>query len=969
MNSFTIEAPAEVQPLTERILFNTLLSASSSDPNQVQTGTKQLQQWETHRGFYGLLQTVFLDKSLPLEVRYLSIIQLKNGIDRYWHKRANNAGVEEDRPLIRSRLLDAGVNEADSRLALQNALVTAKIIRLEWPRVWPEAITSIVNALHSSVQIGANRLHLRRVLLILLYVVKELATGRLRLSRTNYQSVAPEIFHVIGRIYLDKVQQWQAFLQNGGDDEGSAFESIEESLLAIKVTRRLLIAGFDLPNRDNDVQEFWRLARTQFEEFLQFATAENTPVATDVNRLIQKHLVQLAKLHLDMAQTHPAAFVMLPDSLDLVRSYWSMIARFGETFGSKLPLSNAEIGTDGGSFEEETPLMEQLATKGLLLVRACLKMAFYPGRYFKYLSEEAKLEQKQSIEAVKTTLFTDSLVREMMEIVVTRFFVFRASDFREWEEAPEEWERMQDGEGEAYQFSVRPCAEKLFLDLAINYKTVIAEPLLAVFHNVATPENQDILFKDSVYTAIGLAAPALNSLVDFDSFLSMTLVQEIQFSTAGYSILRRRIAILLSQWISINVSEQNKPMVYQIFEHLLNKDDPLNDQVVRVTAGRHLKQIADDWDFKAEQFAPYASGTLSRLMALIEEVEQSETKLALLNTISVIIERLEHRIVPYADRIVSLLPPLWEQSGEEHLMKQSILVILTRLFNAMKAESRPYHSLVLPIIKAAVEPGSESQIYLLDDALDLWHAVLVQTDDNGASPDLLSLTSFLIPIFTWGNETLRCVIEITESYLLLSPATILAPDFRREFLSAITQLMGRLKAPANGYVTDLIEMLIRAADGLGGEEAVTVFAGEMISRGLFTRLVGMEGLRGSWLAHEAIRGRFTGTVIDGDLETDYFSVLARICFVSPKSLIDALIQVNPGETGLVDGEMGWLLEEWFSHFENIGDPCRRKLMCLALTRLLEYNTPWILAKLHSLMTIWTDVFTELTEGIDDKTVE
>jgi hypothetical protein len=34
------------------------------------------------------LQTVFLDQSLPLEVRYLAIIQLKNGIDKYWRKTA-----------------------------------------------------------------------------------------------------------------------------------------------------------------------------------------------------------------------------------------------------------------------------------------------------------------------------------------------------------------------------------------------------------------------------------------------------------------------------------------------------------------------------------------------------------------------------------------------------------------------------------------------------------------------------------------------------------------------------------------------------------------------------------------------------------------------------------------------------------------------------------------------------------------
>jgi hypothetical protein len=99
-----IEVPGEANPLTEGILYHVLRSASSSDPTQIQTGTKQLQAWEKTGGFYPLLQvrcvhdypdhsltcaqSVFLDKSLPVEVRYLAIIQLKNGIDKYWRKTA-----------------------------------------------------------------------------------------------------------------------------------------------------------------------------------------------------------------------------------------------------------------------------------------------------------------------------------------------------------------------------------------------------------------------------------------------------------------------------------------------------------------------------------------------------------------------------------------------------------------------------------------------------------------------------------------------------------------------------------------------------------------------------------------------------------------------------------------------------------------------------------------------------------------
>ena len=89
----------------------------------------------------------------------------------------------------------------------------------------------------------------------------------------------------------------------------------------------------------------------------------------------------------------------------------------------------------------------------------------------------------------------------------------------------------------------------------------------------------------------------------------------------------------------------NRPLVYQIFRHLLNKDDRFNDQVVRVTAGRQLKNVVDPFEFEAESFIPYASSILGSLLQLIEEVELWETKMVLLNTISVIIEKMDHHVL------------------------------------------------------------------------------------------------------------------------------------------------------------------------------------------------------------------------------------------------------------------------------------------------------------------------------------
>ncbi len=87
---------------------------------------------------------------------------------------------------------------------------------------------------------------------------------------------------------------------------------------------------------------------------------------------------------------------------------------------------------------------------------------------------------------VKTELLTEGFVRQMMELVVTRLLIFGQNDLREWSEEPEEWERREESDGDGWEFSIRPCAEKLFLDLMLHFKDLLVEPILAVLKSVAS---------------------------------------------------------------------------------------------------------------------------------------------------------------------------------------------------------------------------------------------------------------------------------------------------------------------------------------------------------------------------------------------------------------------------------------------------------------------------------------------------
>jgi hypothetical protein len=178
----------------------------------------------------------------------------------------------------------------------------------------------------------------------------------------------------------------------------------------------------------------------------------------------------------------------------------------------------------------------------------------------------------------------------------------------------------------------------------------------------------------------------------------------------------------------------NWDAVYQVFQHLLNKDDPLNDLVVRITAGRQLRHVFDPWEFTPKRFMPYAQAILGSLMALVQEVDAAETKMGLLETVRVAVVKMEnhvsflyvcmtrtatnvYQIGVFSDQIISLLPPLWEESGDEHLMKQAILTLLSSLIHSLKQDSARYHSLILPLIQSSVHPESVSAVRIeLSDA-------------------------------------------------------------------------------------------------------------------------------------------------------------------------------------------------------------------------------------------------------------
>ncbi|KAI9806383.1 MAG: hypothetical protein M1826_004663 [Phylliscum demangeonii] len=981
-----VNHPQEMSPLAPGTLLSTLQSATSSSQLLVQAATHQLQTWETERGYHALLQGIFNDRTLALDVRYLAIIQLKNGIDKYWRKTATSVICNEEKDMIRSHLLQSGIAEENRLLALQNALVTAKVVRFDYPKEWPDVIPSLVIHLRATMEPASNKVALPRTLLVLLYIIKELATARLQRSRASLQSATPEIFSVLQDVYERKAHQWQTCVATGQDDEGIGFDALDQSLLALKILRRLLLSGYEYPNRDESFCRFWLMANRLFTDLTALVTSECW-LAEDVKRAMEKHALQLAKFHVELARDHPAAFALLPDSMSLVQTYQKIVFRYGEQHASAAPTTTATIKSDGDE-EGEKSILETLALKGLLLLRACVKMVFNPTQTFKYRPDEAKAERKRAVDLVRAAVLEPGHVISLMEVLVTRLFIFRESDLREWREEPEEWERREESEGDGWEYSIRPCAEKLFLDLIINFKDTLAMAVLDAFRLVSTNVHTNIFYKEAIYAATGLGAAVLHPILDFQAFLQSQIVFEVQQQTEGSNILRRRIAILLGQWVVVEIPRASRPLVYQIFQHLLDKNDRFNDHVVRVTAGKHFKHVAAEWEFNADDFLPYAEKILSAILSLIEEVELQETRMALLETVSTIVERMGTGISPFADRIVCLLQPLWDVDNPDHFLKQQLLEMMRHLVNALREGSQRYLGHVVQLISYAVAPGSEIQVYLLESALELWGAMLTQAPTSSAA-EVLVLAPALFPVFQLGTENLRMALDILKSYLILAPADMLATEMRTRLCSSLGALLDTLNTEGTGMVTHIVELLIGQARRLGGAEGHDIIASTLVESGLLGKV--MDGLQANHEAHQTTGPKRKLPRLDSLVETGYFCVLARLILPHPTLFPSLLARLPPSSAPAKRGDddggdqrhhhsndygpagagaegaeqtLTWLLDEWFAHFENMGHPGEKKLACLALTSLLETEAPCILDRMQDLITVWTDVITEVREDSD-----
>jgi len=184
-----------------------LSNACSQNPGLVKEAEKKLENWETQAGFYSLLMFVFRNKSLDMNIRWMAILYIKIGVDRYWRKTATHAISEDEKTFMKQNLM-LSFDEPVNQVATQIAVLISKIARTEL-KDWPELLPTLLKDIQSE-----DAFHQQRTLLIFNHVIKMLASKRLICDRQLFQQITGDTFGFILQLWQHTTSALMELYQN-----------------------------------------------------------------------------------------------------------------------------------------------------------------------------------------------------------------------------------------------------------------------------------------------------------------------------------------------------------------------------------------------------------------------------------------------------------------------------------------------------------------------------------------------------------------------------------------------------------------------------------------------------------------------------------------------------------------------------------------------------------------------------------
>uniref|UniRef100_A0AAR2IK54 Importin-11 n=1 Tax=Pygocentrus nattereri TaxID=42514 RepID=A0AAR2IK54_PYGNA len=563
-------------------------------------------------------------------------------------------------------------------------------------------------------------------------------------------------------------------------------------------------------------------------------------------------------------------------------------------------------------------LFERFIVQCMNLIKSIVKNeAYRPDKNI----EDSKPEVLEA-HKIKTAFFTHPTLTEIAKRLVSKYFLLTEEELVMWEEDPEGFAVEETG-GDSWKYSLRPCTEVLFLDIFHSYSQTLTPVLLEMMQNLQGPSNVDdmlqLLMKDAVYNAVGLAAYELFDSVDFDQWFNNQLLGELQVTHNRYKLIRRRVIWLIGQWIAVKFKPELRPLLYEVILTLLQDPD-------LVVSKSHNTVNS----FRTEQFLPYLECIFGLLFQLLQQVNECDSKMQVLHVISCVIERVSIQIRPYVGCLVQYLPLLWKQSEDHNMLRCAILTTLIHLVAVGSEENRAVLILFEVKYYSCVSSPPALPFSLRASSISL---------SSAHSPQNHFYSFFFFAELS--SENVRTCFQIVNAYTYLS-ATEFLQNYGEGLCRSFCELLKDITNEGQVQVLKVVEIALKVRP--------------LLAPHLFQPIL-----------PSVFRG-----IIDGErypvVMSVYLGVIGRVLLQNSSFFTALLSQMALEFNQEMDQLLGNMIEMWVDRMDNITQPERRKLSSLALLSLLPSDNSVIQDKFCGIINICVEALHDvMTEDPDTGT--
>uniref|UniRef100_A0A368UGS2 Importin N-terminal domain-containing protein n=1 Tax=Glycine max TaxID=3847 RepID=A0A368UGS2_SOYBN len=738
-------------------MYSLLSNSMSADHRLRGPAEDALAQSESRPGFCSCLLEVITAKDLAsqTDVRMMATVYFKNSVNRYWRHRRDSSGISnEEKMHLRQKLLMYSREEND-QIALMLAVLISKIARIDYPKEWPDIFLVLSQQLQS-----ANVLASHRIFLILFRTLKELSTKRLTSDQRNFAEISSHFFDYSWRLWQSDVQTIlhgfsslsRSCNLNAEDQPHELYLTCERWLLCSKIVRQLIISGFQSDSK---------------------CFQEVRPVK-EVSPVLLSAIQSLLPYYSSFQKQYPKFWDFVKRACTkLMKILVAFQGRHPYSFGDKFVLSSVLDFCLNRITDPEPYLLsfEQFLIQCMVMIKNILECKEYKpsltGRVMDENGVTLELMKKNissAVGGVLTSLLPTERIVHLCNVLISRYFVLTASDLEEWYRNPESFHHEQDMV--QWTEKLRPCAEALYIVLFETNSQLLGPVVVSLLqesmNNCPTPVTEitpALLLKDAAYGATAYVYYELSNYLSFKDWFNGALSLELSNEHPNLRIIHRKVAVILGQWVSEIKDDTKRPVYCALIRLLQGKD-----LSVRLAACRSLCLHIEDANFSEREFVDLLPICWDSCFKLFEEVQEFDSKVQILNLISILIGHVSE-VIPFANKLVQFFQKVWEESSGESLLQIQLLVALRNFVVALGYQSPICYNILLPILENGIDINSPDELNLLEDSMLLWEATLSHAPSM--VPQLLQYFSRLVEIMERNFDHLQVAVNIIEDYIIL----------------------------------------------------------------------------------------------------------------------------------------------------------------------------------------------------------